>query len=99
MMLQDPDVKAGNAPNTIEFQWYSGEEGGLLGSRAIYQQYKKEGKDVRAMLQQDMTGYVQKTLRMGKKEVFLLHRFILPHYTVLTLARRSVLLPTLSIRL
>ncbi|CAH0015300.1 unnamed protein product [Clonostachys rhizophaga] len=67
-LLESKGVVAGNATNTIEFHWYSAEEGGLLGSQAIFQQYEKEGRDVKAMLQQDMTGYVQKTLDSGKPE-------------------------------
>lgn len=47
--------------NTVEFHWYSAEEGGLLGSQAIFHSYEKEGRDVRAMLQQDMVSPV--TLR------------------------------------
>jgi leucyl aminopeptidase len=43
--------------NTIEFHWYSGEEGGLLGSQAIFSNYKSTQKSVLAMLNQDMTGY------------------------------------------
>lgn len=54
------------AQNTIEFHWYSA-EAGLLGSQAIFQAYK-DGRDVKAMLQQDMTGYVQGTLAAGKRE-------------------------------
>ncbi|KAG9542276.1 Zn-dependent exopeptidase, partial [Aureobasidium melanogenum] len=54
--------------NTVEFHWYSAEEGGLLGSQAIFQTYEKAGRDVKAMLQQDMTGYVQKTLDAGEPE-------------------------------
>ncbi|CAG8528153.1 9523_t:CDS:2 [Ambispora gerdemannii] len=44
----------------VEFHWYSAEEAGLLGSQAIAQEYAKEKKDVIAMLQNDMTGYVGK---------------------------------------
>lgn len=44
--------------NTIEFHFYSAEEGGLLGSLDIFTTYKDFGKRVVAMLQQDMTGYV-----------------------------------------
>jgi leucyl aminopeptidase len=68
VLLQDPDILAGNAPNTLEFQWYAAEEGGLLGSRAVFQQYRRENRDVRAMLQQDMTGYIAKTIAAGKPE-------------------------------
>ncbi|KAH7038156.1 leucyl aminopeptidase [Microdochium trichocladiopsis] len=44
-------------PNTLEFHFYSGEEGGLLGSRDVMQSYKRAGTDIRAVLNQDMTGY------------------------------------------
>lgn len=67
-LLGSRDVVDGKAPNTIEFHWYSAEEGGLLGSQAIFQEYEKQGRDVKAMLQQDMTGYVQKTLDAGQPE-------------------------------
>lgn len=68
VLLTSDDFIKGNAENTVEFHWYSAEEGGLLGSQAIFSQYEKTGRDVRAMLQQDMTGYVQKTLDAGEKE-------------------------------
>jgi leucyl aminopeptidase len=68
VLLTNEDVVKGKAPNTIEFHWYSAEEGGLLGSQAIFQSYEKEGRDVKAMLQQDMTGYVHATLAAGEPE-------------------------------
>lgn len=68
MLLQSQDVVQGKAQNTIEFHWYSAEEGGLLGSQAIFSAYEKQGRDVKAMLQQDMTGYVKRTLDAGKPE-------------------------------
>ena len=68
VLLQIEAITQGNASNTIEFHWYSAEEGGLLGSQAIFSAYEKEGRNVKAMLQQDMTGYVQKTLDAGEKE-------------------------------
>jgi leucyl aminopeptidase len=68
VLLTDDTVKKGKADNTIEFHWYSAEEGGLLGSQAIFSQYQSEKVDVRAMLQQDMTGFVQKTLDAGQPE-------------------------------
>jgi leucyl aminopeptidase len=58
-LLTDPKIASGQFPNTLEFHWYSAEEGGLLGSQAIFQQYAKDKRDVRAMFQQDMTGYVK----------------------------------------
>ena len=68
VLLQSKAVVQGNASNTVEFHWYSAEEGGLLGSQAIFSAYAKQGRNVKAMLQQDMTGYVQKTLEAGKPE-------------------------------
>jgi leucyl aminopeptidase len=35
----------------VEFHWYSAEEAGLLGSQAVAAEYKKQGKQVVAMLQ------------------------------------------------
>lgn len=40
---------------TLEFMWYAGEEGGLIGSSEISRDYKSRGVDVVAMLQLDMT--------------------------------------------
>ncbi|KAI1369277.1 Zn-dependent exopeptidase [Xylaria arbuscula] len=68
VLLQSDDVIKGNAQNTIEFHWYSAEEGGLLGSQAIFSDYEKKARDVKAMLQQDMTGFIQKTIDAGKPE-------------------------------
>lgn len=68
VLLKSEAVRNSEADNTIEFHWYSAEEGGLLGSQAIFQSYEKEGRDVKAMLQQDMTGYIQKTLDAGEPE-------------------------------
>lgn len=59
VLLSDSRVASGQAPNTIEFHWYAGEEAGLLGSGAIFNQYKRDGRVVKAMLNQDMTGYVK----------------------------------------
>ncbi|KAF7591327.1 Leucine aminopeptidase 1 [Aspergillus hancockii] len=67
-LLQSNAVAQGKAPNTIEFHWYSAEEGGMLGSQAIFSKYKQDRRDIKAMLQQDMTGYVQGTLNAGRKE-------------------------------
>ncbi|GME46676.1 zn-dependent exopeptidase [Neofusicoccum parvum] len=68
VLLTSDDILKGKGENTVEFHWYSAEEGGLLGSQAIFQSYEKESKNVKAMLQQDMTGYVQKTLDAGEPE-------------------------------
>jgi Zn-dependent M28 family amino/carboxypeptidase len=62
-------INSGYKPkNTVEFHFYSAEEGGLLGSLDIFSHYKTQGYKVVSMLQQDMTGYVQKTLDNGVEE-------------------------------
>lgn len=82
VLLQSEAVIKGNASNTIEFHWYSAEEGGLLGSQAIFSAYEKEGRDIRAMLQQDMTGYTHKTIEAGKPEsVGVITDFVNPALT------------------
>ncbi|KAI9597958.1 hypothetical protein BDF19DRAFT_433140 [Syncephalis fuscata] len=42
---------------SVEFHWYSAEEGGLLGSQDVAAAYTREGRKVVAALQNDMTGY------------------------------------------
>ncbi|KAI0482240.1 Zn-dependent exopeptidase [Xylariaceae sp. FL0804] len=68
VLLMSEDVVKGKAANTIEFHWYSAEEGGLLGSQQIFADYQNKGRDIKAMLQQDMTGFIQKTIDAGKPE-------------------------------
>ncbi|KOS23290.1 Leucine aminopeptidase 1 [Escovopsis weberi] len=67
-LLASEAVRAGEAANTIEFHWYSAEEAGLLGSQDVFAEYAAQGRRVKAMLQQDMTGYVQTTLDKGEPE-------------------------------
>lgn len=43
--------------NTLEFHFYSAEEGGLLGSMDIFDEYFKKHEVILGVLQQDMTGY------------------------------------------
>ncbi|KAG8761659.1 hypothetical protein FRC14_000043 [Serendipita sp. 396] len=51
---------AGFKPSApVEFHWYAGEEGGLLGSAAIAKSYATAKTPVRGMLQLDMTAYVK----------------------------------------
>jgi leucyl aminopeptidase len=64
------ELLEGKAENTVEFHWYSGEEGGLLGSQAIFSEYEKTGRDVKAMLEQDMTGFIELTVEAGKPPAF-----------------------------
>jgi leucyl aminopeptidase len=59
VFLTDADVANGQAENTVEFHWYAAEEAGLLGSQAIFTDYKNKNKVVKAMFNQDMTGYVK----------------------------------------
>lgn len=47
--------------NTLEFHYYSAEEGGLLGSIDVFSKYFAENATVVGMLQQDMTGYTAGT--------------------------------------
>jgi bacterial leucyl aminopeptidase len=68
VLLTSDDIVKGKANNTIEFHWYSAEEGGLLGSQAIFADYSRQGRDIKAMFQQDMTGYVAMTLEAGQPE-------------------------------
>ncbi|CAK7901728.1 hypothetical protein CAAN1_11S04236 [[Candida] anglica] len=51
--------------NTLEFHFYSAEEGGLLGSIDVFTSYKNAGEKVVAMLQQDMTGYTARVADNG----------------------------------
>ena len=67
-LLRSDELRHGQAQNTVEFHWYSAEEGGLLGSQAVFSQYEKDGREVKAMLQQDMTGYVKGPLDAGLPE-------------------------------
>lgn len=67
-LIQSQEIVKGEAENTVEFHWYSAEEGGLLGSQAIFKAYHESNKPVKAMIQQDMTGYVARTLAEGKPE-------------------------------
>jgi len=59
-------ISAGFQPKrTVEFHWYSAEEGGLLGSQAVARDYESKGINVVAMSQFDMTAWVKR----GTKEV------------------------------
>ena len=43
--------------NTLEFHFYAGEEGGMLGSKEVFESYKADKKNVLAMVNTDMAGY------------------------------------------
>ncbi len=68
VLLQSDGILRGQAENTVEFHWYSAEEGGLLGSQAVFADYKKHRRDVIAMIQTDMTGFTRKTIQAGEVE-------------------------------
>lgn len=70
VLLSDEDVGTSKLQNTIEFHWYAAEEGGLRGSQDIFTKYAAAGRDVWAMLNQDMVGYTKATLDAGKPESF-----------------------------
>ncbi|KAK7049682.1 hypothetical protein VNI00_005713 [Paramarasmius palmivorus] len=48
---------------TVEFHWYSAEEGGLLGSQAVAADYASRSVNVVAMSQFDMTAWVKRGTR------------------------------------
>ncbi|KAI5953432.1 LAP1 [Candida jiufengensis] len=56
--------------NTLEFQWYSAEEGGLKGSIDVFTRYSDQNETVVGMLQQDMTGYTQGSIDEGVEPHF-----------------------------
>ena len=70
VLLGDEGLRGGKARNTLEFHWYAAEEGGMLGSQDVWESYEREGRDVKAMLQQDMTGFVELTVEAGKEVSF-----------------------------
>lgn len=56
--------------NTLEFHYYSAEEGGLLGSIDVFSRYYAENATVVGMLQQDMTGYTKGSIDEGVEPHF-----------------------------
>lgn len=70
VLLSDPDFGPANLENTVEFHWYAAEEGGLRGSQDIFTQYAEAGREVWAMLNQDMTGYTKGMIDAGLPESF-----------------------------
>lgn len=54
-------VSSGFQPvhHPVEFHWNSAEEGGLLGSKAIAQDYQRRGIRVKSYHQNDMTAWVK----------------------------------------
>jgi hypothetical protein len=66
------EIKIGiNLKNSVEFHFYAAEEVGSLGSTEILRDYRtSKNIEVLAMLQQDMTGYITKSIESGEKEHF-----------------------------
>jgi len=73
---------AGNFTPTedVWFHWYSAEEGGLLGSAAVAQDFEKRGVPVKAQIQFDMTAWVKRGTR---EEVGIITDFVDPGVTEL----------------
>jgi len=66
-------------PNrSLEFHWYSAEEGGLLGSQAMAKAYADERIEVYGMLQMDMTAWVKSGTR---EEVGIITDYVDPSLT------------------
>lgn len=59
-----------NLINSLEFHFYSAEEIGSLGSIQLFNSYRSTNKEIIAMLQQDMTGYIGKSIENGFNEHF-----------------------------
>ena len=82
VLLTSDEVAHGRSTNTIEFHWYSAEEGGLLGSQALFAEYRRQEREIQAMFQQDMTGYVAGTLKAGHEEsIGVINDFVDPGLT------------------
>ncbi|KAG6911671.1 hypothetical protein DXG01_007921 [Tephrocybe rancida] len=67
----------------VEFHWYSAEEGGLLGSQAVAQDYEGRSVNVLAMSQFDMTAWVK---RGSREEVGIITDYVDPELDADTLA-------------
>ncbi|KAH9943063.1 peptidase [Epithele typhae] len=63
---------------TVEFHWYSAEEGGLLGSQAVASAYERKNMNVVAMSQYDMTAWVK---RGTQEQVGIITDFTDPELT------------------
>ncbi|GAA5938946.1 uncharacterized protein JCM15063_004372 [Sporobolomyces koalae] len=73
-------VESGFQPvhHPVEFHWNSAEEGGLLGSKAIAQDYQARGIRVKAYHQNDMTAWVKQGT---KPTIGLIRDFVDPDFT------------------
>ncbi|TLS30648.1 hypothetical protein PpBr36_03053 [Pyricularia pennisetigena] len=68
-LLTNDVITTGDAPNTIEFHWYAGQEAGLLGSLDVFMDYFVAREDVKAMLNFDMIGFNQRTTDQNKSVI------------------------------
>ncbi|BGP55713.1 hypothetical protein JCM8202_003798 [Rhodotorula sphaerocarpa] len=73
-------VESGFQPtdSPVEFHFYSAEEGGLLASQAMAQDYAARGVRVRSMLQMDMTAYVKPGT---EPTIGIIQDFVSPDFT------------------
>lgn len=68
--------------NTVEFHWYAAEELGCLGSLDVFRNYSLSEINVRAMLQQDMTGFSAYSKKnAGHDELGLITDYVDPKLT------------------
>ncbi|ODV80855.1 Zn-dependent exopeptidase [Suhomyces tanzawaensis NRRL Y-17324] len=68
--------------NTLEFHFYSAEEGGLLGSYDVFSRYDATNETVVGMLQQDMTGSTEASIAKGVEPHFgLITDYVAPSIT------------------
>ncbi|KAI0152698.1 Zn-dependent exopeptidase [Xylariaceae sp. FL1272] len=77
--------------NTLEFHFYSGEEGGLLGSRDVMNNYVSAKKNVLAVMNQDMTGFSPNNViavytDYGDKNLIAFLQKLVPVYSSLPLS-------------
>ncbi|KAF7597206.1 hypothetical protein BBP40_009546 [Aspergillus hancockii] len=81
VVLRDPVFAQGHAPNTLEFHFYAAEEVGLQGSKQIFDSYSSQGREVKAMLNQDMTGYTGYVGTNKPERIGVLTDFVDPDLT------------------
>ncbi|GAA5833681.1 hypothetical protein JCM9279_001597 [Rhodotorula babjevae] len=80
--LVESGFRPSHAP--VEFHWYSAEEGGLLGSQAVAQDYAARGVKVRSMLQMDMSasGSLSRYVKPGTNPTIgIIQDFVDPAFT------------------
>ncbi|KAI9593489.1 hypothetical protein BDF19DRAFT_447909 [Syncephalis fuscata] len=63
----------------IEFHWYAGEEGGLLGSQDVAYSYQQANRKVAGMLQLDITG---RPFKDRPNEIGIINDYVDPNLTI-----------------